>query len=250
MPRGGGAQGDDAGRGLLTDQAHIDSFDASLMSQYGVHANADDMIRHHQRSYAPALRRANLTVIDEDATKAFKADGDWTAKAAKVLGLSDSDKVLDVAVRGNALVAVVENENGYTRKEVGPANDSYVEPTLSPVEAADRAELEGSRLFSEQSRALRADAELQLAEYKAELDAHMTERLAQIKEEADKAVASALDDAAKKTAAKPGTKAKAAPRKSSAKARAPRKSAVKPAAKTPDTKASPSGATGSDEDNK
>lgn len=152
------------------------------MAQYGIHPNAQSLIDAHQASVDPAVTRASLTQIDPEATK--EAEDDMDAAGGK-LELEDDDKLLAVAVRGNALVGVVENAQGNVRKVVGPWNDRYEAPTLSADAVTRRATAERDSKVAQETARLRAEADAKIAEARAEQDARVAEEVAKIKEQAD-----------------------------------------------------------------
>jgi hypothetical protein len=166
-------------------------FDSSLFEQYGVHSNAQELIDAHQASVDPALTRAQLAQIDPEATAEAKDDLD---AAAGKLDLAEGDEVVDVAVRGNALVAVVQDAAGNTRKVVGPANDKYKPPTLAPAEEQRRAEINRDQQVAAETRRLRAEADAKIAEARAAEDQRVSEEIAKIKEEKDKELASKVEE--------------------------------------------------------
>lgn len=152
------------------------------MAQYGIHPNAQALIDAHQASVDPAVTRASLTQIDPEATA--EAEEDFEATAGK-LELGDDDKLLAVAVRGNALVGVVESADGSVRKVVGPWNDRYEAPTVSADVATRRATAERDARVAQETARLRSEADARIAEARAEEEARVAEEVAKIREQAD-----------------------------------------------------------------
>lgn len=181
------------------DPEHARVFRKDTETQYGIYPNADEMIRHHRGSIDPALTRAGLLQQDDEATEKVREDLD---AAAKKFGLADDDQILDAAVRGNALVVVYEDADGWTHKAVTGYNDKYRPPTLTPAEEAIQAEAKRDRLVRSETARLQADADARIAEARAEADARVSAEVAEIQAAAQEDVAKAQKAAAKPDAAK------------------------------------------------
>lgn len=80
-----------------------------IITQYGPHQNAEDLIAAHRNSYDPALLAASLKGVDEDATAAL----DLSEIKPKWGGT-----VISAAVRGGTTVYVAELPDGSTYKAI------------------------------------------------------------------------------------------------------------------------------------
>lgn len=169
-------------------QAHAE-FDAAAVAQYGIHSNAQELIEAHRRSVNPAVQKASLLQVDEEATAEARDDLDDVASR---FDLDDDVKVLDVAVRGNALIAAVEHPNGFIEKLVTGWNDKYVAPKLTPEQEADQVKSASDAQVAREVARLRAEFDQRLAEAKDDLSAQLSEQFARLR-----------DDAASEVAAKP-----------------------------------------------
>jgi uncharacterized protein YegJ (DUF2314 family) len=187
---------------------------AALRSQYGIHANADEMIRGVRASVDPAVQKASLLAIDEEAT----ADLDLKTASSK-FDLEEGEELTSFVVRGNAIIGVIENEHGYTRKAVVGANSDYKAPKLTAADhRAAAAAKRDARIAAETAR-LRAEADERIEQAREEENARVAEELAKIRESADKEVA-----AAAKSDDKPAAAAAPAPRPAQAPAQKPAQS--------------------------
>jgi hypothetical protein len=169
------------------------TFRSDTQAQYGIYPNADEMIRAHRAALDPAVTRASLVQIDEEATKEAQQD---LAAAASKAELKDTDTVLGVAVRGNALSIVYVDQDGWTHKTVTGWTDQYESPELTPAEEAIRAEARRDAIVRAETTRLQAEADAQIAEAKAEADAKVAEEVAKIQEEAQAEVEAAHEAAA------------------------------------------------------
>jgi hypothetical protein len=176
---------------MLTDVEGNKAFQQNVMNQYGIHPNAEAMIRAHKAAIDPALTHANLIERNDDETAKVRED---LAGVAKKLGLKGGT-VLDAAVRGHALIALWQPDNGPIRKVVGAYDEKYEPPKLSPAAQMERAEGERERVLAEETARLRAQAELRLAEHRREVDAWLADQMQQIAAAAEKAVEKAVADA-------------------------------------------------------
>jgi hypothetical protein len=176
------------------DTEHAKTFNKDTTAQYGVFPNADEMIRAHRASIDPAVTRASLLSLDEEATA--EANEDLDALADKVDGLAEGDTIIGAAVRGNALVVVFVDEQGWTHKAVGGWTDKYEAPELTPAEVTLQAEAKRDALVRTETARLQAEADAQIAEAKAEADARVSEAVAQIAEDAQAEVTAAQEAAA------------------------------------------------------
>jgi hypothetical protein len=192
---------------MLTDDAGNAQFAAGIQSQYGEFQNAEDLIRSHQPD--PALRRAQLTVVDEEATADLEQED-----AEAMFDLQEGETLAGYAVHGNALVGVIELPNGSLTKAVTGANDKYEEPKLTAAEAATKAQADHDLALAREAAKLRAEMEDKLTEMRADLQAEHAEALESFKTEQAEQLASAQEEAAAEAEPAP----KAAP-KSTAKAK-------------------------------
>jgi hypothetical protein len=202
LPRGG----TDPSRGLLTDEVGNAQFAAGITSQYGEFQNAEDLIRAQRTNVDPALNRASLSPIDVEATAEAKED---IEAATADLELAEGEKVVDVAVRGNALIAVIEDARGGLSKAVTGANDKYEPPVLSPAEAATAAQADYDRKLAAEAARLRQENELQIAEMRADLEAQQAEAIEKVKADLQSDLEDAQAEAAEESAPKAAPKAKA-----------------------------------------
>jgi hypothetical protein len=90
---------------------------AEFRGQYGVTGNAENLIEANRAAYPAELRTASLQGLDEEATAKLRED------LSKVQSKVEGGTVLDVAVRGKNIIAVVETEAGYTYKQVIPVEE-------------------------------------------------------------------------------------------------------------------------------
>jgi hypothetical protein len=83
-----------------------------------------------------ALERAQLQMPDETATA--EANTDLAGTAAK-FELGADEELIAAAVRGDALIGVIQHADGRTRKAVVGNSPAYQAPELSPADLADEA---------------------------------------------------------------------------------------------------------------
>jgi hypothetical protein len=172
------------------DTAYATEFNANTMSQYGIHSNAEEMIADHRARLDPALSKASLMAINEEETA--KANEDLDA-VGKKFDVGDDEIVLGATVRGNAVIAVIEDANGFTRKELAGWTDDYKAPKLTAQEKAVRAQWEKDNLVRQETTRLRAEADAKIAEVEAEENARVAEEIAKIRENADKQLAKEVE---------------------------------------------------------
>lgn len=141
---------------------------ADLRGEYGATSgNAEDLIQAGRHGTSPELRAASLNQRDEEATKKLLESFDASAKK-----VDTSDNVLDLAVRGDYVVAVVETkESKRTYKVVQPRSDfSIAGPrrgsTVGAVESAVESEEEAAVREEHEAR-LQAAADAAKAEQEA-----------------------------------------------------------------------------------
>lgn len=135
--------------------------------------NAEDLIRAHHAAQSRAVQKASLLPLDTEATAELDLDEIQSE-------LGGDDEVLAAAVRGNAIVAVVADQNGRTYKTVLPANDRYVPPEEDVVEVeTTKAQAD----FQAEIAKLRAEHEAELAEVRAEHDEKLAKEIAKLREE-------------------------------------------------------------------
>ena len=96
-----------------------------LRGEYGAASgNAEDLIAAARHSQSPGLRAALLQPRDNDSTVKLLEGDDPLAAVQKKLGIDeDEGVVIDAAVRGGYVIAVVEAESGRTYKVEAPAKD-------------------------------------------------------------------------------------------------------------------------------
>jgi hypothetical protein len=151
---------------------------AEFRGQYGVMGNAEDLIEANRAAYDAELRTASLRNRNDEATKALDLD----AVDKKVEG----GTVLDAAVRGDRIVAVVETESGHTYKQVLPAQ-GLVEGARKPRSIEE----DDTTAIAQQSQA----SKLILAEAQAKAEQIIQDAIAKAHEEAAKIAAKARDEA-------------------------------------------------------
>lgn len=167
-------------------QAH-EAFRQSVESQYGTYQNAEDLIRSHQATIDPSLRRAGLSQIDGKATEKLREEG--LDKVGKRFKDAPRDaELVDFAVRGNALVGVFLDANGTYHKAVTGANDRYTEAQEAGDQALLRARARADQRVAEETARLNAEVEERVAEARAEAEAKVSSELAKIREQAEKDV--------------------------------------------------------------
>lgn len=180
MPRGGGSKGQDYARGLLTDEAHATQFNNALMSQYGIHSNAQEMIDAHKDSVDPAVEVASM--LQEDPEETDKARKDLAATAKK-FDLDADEELVGATVRGNAVVGVIENQvTGHTYKRVAAWNEAYKPPKLTPAQRARLVEQEAATLQAREIEALRREADAKLARARDEITTELGQDIQSLKE--------------------------------------------------------------------
>lgn len=172
--------------------------EAAMRQQYGLHGNADDMIRSVRANQDPAVAKASLLGIDEPATAKLKEEG--LASVAGRFDLEDGEELLDFNVRGNAIVGIIENEHGITRKAVAGANDDYKTPKLTPEQEALKAQSAHDRHIQAETARLRAEADERIRQAEEEENLRVAKELQKIREGADKELAKAQADADKAAA--------------------------------------------------
>jgi hypothetical protein len=163
------------------DTAGNATFNQDLHAQYGIYANAEEMIHAHRAAVDYGVVKALLLHQDEEETEKVQKDLD---KASKKLDLNDGETLIAAAVHGNALVGVVEDEQGRTRKVVGAYNDRYEAPKLSPEEQAQQDAARASVEQRQEIARLRAEHEEELERFRVESQAKLTEALEEIKQAA------------------------------------------------------------------
>lgn len=173
-----------------------DAGGTAIQQQYGVHANAEGLIESHRTSQNPALQKALLTPVDNDATAEAKSD--LKATAGKLKNIPEDSEVVDAAVRGNALVAVVQHPNGELEKVIGGWTDDW-DAKLTPEQKVEQATAESERHVQQEIARLQAEMAQQLDDQKVELQTEMQEEIAKVREEAQKEVESAQSEAADAT---------------------------------------------------
>jgi hypothetical protein len=182
-------------------EAHA-AFRDAVTNQYGAYTNVEELIRVHQASIDPAVRRVGMTRVDEEATAALdlgEAEGrfkdipeGWTLEAA--------------AVRGNAISGVFVDETGNLHKRVTGANDRYKEPVLTPDEqvAAERAKADAR--VAQATAELRREADAKIAEVRQKEEERIAAELDKLRESAAQDVQKAADAADGEKEAKTGAK--------------------------------------------
>lgn len=183
------------------DTEHAASFRMAVESQFGPYQNAEELIRSHQASIDPGLRRAGLSRVDEDATAELAKD--LKASAKKFKDAPAGSTLESVAVRGNAIVGVFATPDGNMVKRVTGANDKFGSE-LSPEDKAARAAALADSQVAQETARLRAEVESRVAEARAAAEEELAAELTKIREQADKDLEKAKTAAEKSSAGKTG----------------------------------------------
>lgn len=150
--------------------------------------NAEELIRAHNASQSRAVSQASLLPVNGEATAELDLDN---------VGEEAGGNVIAAAVRGNAIVAVVEDETGRTYKTVVPANDKYVAPAEDPAEAAAMEQAKADIDLQAELARQRAEFDQKIAEMRAEFEEKLGETAQEKQQEASERVAEAAEEAAK-----------------------------------------------------
>lgn len=149
--------------------------------------NAEELIRAHSVSQSRAVAKASLLPVNNTATDELDLDS---------LDDKAGGHVVAAAVRGNAVVCVVEDETGRTYKTVVPHNDRYVAPAEDAAEEVAReqsmADIDLQAALMEQQEK-HAEA---IAELRKEFDEKLGEIVAEKQEESQERVRAAQERAA------------------------------------------------------
>lgn len=124
---------------------------------------AEDLIASVRAARSSDLKAALLLDRDEEATEAL----DWSA-VGKALDIGKKEEVIDASVRGDYVVAVIEEEDGRTRKEAVLSDDvkqGRGGKKSSKGNAEQNAEAEAAKIIEEAEK--KAAAILEEAEGKA-----------------------------------------------------------------------------------
>jgi hypothetical protein len=113
-----------------------------LRGEYGAASgNAEDLIAASRHSQSPELRQALLQPRDNEGTVKLLDSDDPYADIQKKLDISeDEGTVIDAAVRGGVVVAVVEVESGRTYKVTAPASDFNIKTRGVKARAVEESE--------------------------------------------------------------------------------------------------------------
>lgn len=151
------------------------------LAAHGILGNAEDMIRAHRASIDRSAIKAMLVHEDDEAS--VEANDDLDAAAEKLGILPDSgDTLIAVAVHGNALVGVVENElSGLTRKVIGPWNEKYVPPKLTQQEKIEVEQAREHHAVAVEITRLREAHEVEMAQFRADAETQLAEALSEIR---------------------------------------------------------------------
>lgn len=95
---------------------------AEFRGQYGLTGNAEDLIQANRSAYPAELRAASLLPVNEPATNELDLEG-----LGGKLDIGDESRVLDAAVRGDQVIAVVETQSGHIYKQVLSTDDAGVD---------------------------------------------------------------------------------------------------------------------------
>jgi len=174
-------------------QAAIDEFRAT----HRISPNAEELIAANNASYSSALREASYLPVDEDKTDALEVESLGSKTTVSGKKVSDIGTPLSAAVRGHAVVVVIEQPDGNVVKEVIPHSKHYVAPKETPAEAAVRQTAMSNAALTKEVEELRGEMAAKLAELEQKYSAEAGKRISKAQSEADAAVAEAHDEAAK-----------------------------------------------------
>jgi hypothetical protein len=203
-----------------------------LAGQYGIHQNAEELIRAHQASIPPDVRAAALKPVDLDATKELDQDS---------IDLPSGHFVVDAVVREDMISYVADDGTGRWYKGVQPVGakksarakaavkDSAAEASLRHTVQSE-AELRQAALDAQAEIAVKAaearrEAEAESAEQIAKLRAELAQAQEKLDEQAAKEEQKETSEPSRKTG---GSRKRSGGRKksgSSARSRASRKQA-------------------------
>lgn len=167
---------------------------AEFRGQYGVMGNAEDLIQANRAAYPGELRAAQRLGVNGEATENVRED---LSKVEKALDLGDDSRVLDAAVHGDKVIAVVEVSSGRTYKTVLDGEKVGLKGLRSSSSGGERPDPQGLQATAEAA----AEAQRVIAEARAEAEKIVREAQEkaqkQASEKAQKAVQDAKDSAAK-----------------------------------------------------
>lgn len=161
---------------------------ADLIAAGGYTTNVERLIDAAQAAVSPELQAASMKAIDTEAT------------AELDLGSADvpeGHKVLSGAVRGDAAVFVVADENGRTYKHVQGYADDYEAPVAKSEEVAAQASASARAGMSQAIAEAEAQAQRELEEALAEINRKKAEAIQSAQEEAQAEIESAQEEADK-----------------------------------------------------
>jgi len=160
---------------------------AEFQGQYGIHPNAEALLLAHQASLDPALQAALMRPVDAEATAELELSE---------IEAERGGKVIDAAVRGDAIVYVAEGSDGQLYKAVTPANENYSPPVGSATDAAARAATRTEAEMGRAAQVVNANIAAKLEERRAELAAQAGEELAAYREELQGQAEAEVEEAA------------------------------------------------------
>ena len=170
---------------------------AEFRQSYGFSPNVEELIRANNLALSQATTEASLLPVDQEATAELDY-GDLEGKTT-VGGITPSDagKVVAAAVRGDAIIVVIETPDGRKFKDVIPANDRYTAPKEPAAAVLARAQQEQDAEVARRVQELRDEMAVEIAKLRAELAAKQGEEIAKAQEEAGEKVTAAAEEAEK-----------------------------------------------------
>lgn len=161
-----------------------------LSGQYGVNANAEELIRTHMASIPPEVRAVAKKPVNQEATKDLDL-GDIKVPSGHV--------VIDAVVRGDEVSYVAETPDGRWYK--GVQNPSARSSRESAADASIRHSVQSEQQLREATANANAEIALATAEAQRAAEAKHAEELAKLREELAQAQAK-LGEKAEKEAEK------------------------------------------------
>jgi hypothetical protein len=191
------------GRGIATDTEGNEAWMTAARQQYGQFESAEELIRYHYSTVDPNLQSVLLHQENPEATT--EANEDLDATAGK-FDLREGEQLLGAAVRGHALVGVIQQPDGRTRKAVVGYTDKYKEPELGAEARAARAQAEADREAMEKTAELRAEAQKKIEQARREAEEYVAKETLKIQEDAQARVQKETEAAQKESEPAPATR--------------------------------------------
>lgn len=161
---------------------------AENVGRFGDYASAEDLIRHQAALVDPALQKVLNTPLNEDAT--VDAQGRIKELGSR-FDLAEGEELVDVAVRGNALVGVIEQADGRRRKALTGWDDDWEPPALTDEEKRRTEAARAVREADEQIARIRSAADEEIRKAEEAAAAEIAEKKAAIRKATEDALADA-----------------------------------------------------------